>query len=251
MEIFMKRNVRRGVRARRVRSEEPVVGAGEHLLSHQLRVVLINNTRQRAKVRGYRLLHLRINQTQLRLPLISFDCMWNCRQRSLTVSLRDPSKFCGANSSIRALEFISDLEAIFEPMGIEGELRVKFAIYKFHGEACAWSTNVSRSMIDTRQVPVMWDRFVDVFNKKYCLRTHMSVLERELVQIRQDGRTINEYEKRFSEFCRLLPDAFTNEKKKMDRFRSRLSLMVFVSFSEMLDAALQAESEHDRVLSSS
>ncbi|GAA0159696.1 hypothetical protein LIER_16413 [Lithospermum erythrorhizon] len=111
---------------------------------------------------------------------------------------RDPPKFSGADSPILALEFIRDLEAIFEPMGINGGLRTKFAVYRLHGGARDWWENVNRSLVSTGQTPV-----------------------------------------------------HANEKKKIERFRdrmnwqirTRLSLMNFVTFHEILNAALYVELE--------
>ena len=48
---------------------------------------------------------------------------------------RNPPRFSEAESPMQAIKFIKDLEAIFDPMAIEGELRWKFAVYQFHGEA--------------------------------------------------------------------------------------------------------------------
>ncbi|GAA0167949.1 hypothetical protein LIER_22781 [Lithospermum erythrorhizon] len=45
-------------------------------------------------------------------------------------------------SLIQGVEFIKDLESIFEPMNIEGELRWKFVVYLFHGEASDWWKNI-------------------------------------------------------------------------------------------------------------
>ncbi|GAA0162355.1 hypothetical protein LIER_18463 [Lithospermum erythrorhizon] len=53
-----------------------------------------------------------------------------------------------------AFEFIRDLESIFEPMGINGELRTMFAIYRLHGGARDWWENVHRSLVATGQTPV-------------------------------------------------------------------------------------------------
>ncbi|GAA0154512.1 hypothetical protein LIER_12470 [Lithospermum erythrorhizon] len=87
-------------------------------------------------------------------------------------------------------------------MGIEGELMVQFAAYRFHDEARVCWTNLHRSLIVNGQIPMTWDRFVEIFNENYCLSTHISALERELIQLNQGRRTINEYEKRFNELCR-------------------------------------------------
>ncbi|GAA0155440.1 hypothetical protein LIER_38088 [Lithospermum erythrorhizon] len=164
---------------------------------------------------------------------------------------RDPPMFSEADSPIQSLELIRDLEAIFEPMGINGELRTKFAVYRFHGGARDWWKNAHRSLVATGQTPVTWDRFVNLFRDNYCLSTHMSALERELVQLKQESKNINDYEKRFSELCRLLLEVHANERNKIERFsegmnweiRTRLSVMNFGTFHEILNATLQVDLE--------
>ncbi|GAA0180008.1 hypothetical protein LIER_30053 [Lithospermum erythrorhizon] len=67
---------------------------------------------------------------------------------------RDPPKFSGGDSPIQALEFIQDLEDILEPMGINRELRINFAVYRLHGGARDWRENAHRSLVVTGQTPV-------------------------------------------------------------------------------------------------
>ena len=92
---------------------------------------------------------------------------------------RNPPKFYGPDSPIQALEFLRDLEGIFEPMGINTQLRTTFAAYMLHGGARDWWENVHRSLIAAGRTPVLWDQFVELFRESFCLRVHMSALERE------------------------------------------------------------------------
>ena len=60
-----------------------------------------------------------------------------------------------------------------------------------------------------------------------------------------------EYEKRFSDLCRLLPEVHATEGKRIERFRdgmnweirTRISLKNYMSFHEILNDALQVEME--------
>ena len=62
---------------------------------------------------------------------------------------------------------------------------------------------------------------------------------------------MTEYEKRFSDLCRLLPEVHATEGKRIERFRdgmnweirTRISLKSYVSFHEILNDALQVEME--------
>ena len=94
---------------------------------------------------------------------------------------RNPPKFSGADTPMQAIEFIRELEGIFEPMGINGQLRTTFAAYMLHGGARDWWENTHRSLVATGRAPVFWDQFVELFKESFCLKVHMSALERELI----------------------------------------------------------------------
>ncbi|GAA0160619.1 hypothetical protein LIER_39068 [Lithospermum erythrorhizon] len=107
---------------------------------------------------------------------------------------RDPPKFHGVGSPIDVIEFIRDLETIFEPMAIEGELRVRFATYRLHEGARDWWDNLRRSLTARGEDRVTWERFVAMFRENYCMSTHMAALERDLILLTQGDRSVEEYE---------------------------------------------------------
>ncbi|GAA0186105.1 hypothetical protein LIER_33393 [Lithospermum erythrorhizon] len=90
---------------------------------------------------------------------------------------RDPPKFSGGSTE-QAIEFIRDMKTIFEPMGIVGEMRVKFATYRLHEGARSWWENLSTSLTAGGEVPVSWEQFVELFRENYCLEAHMAALEK-------------------------------------------------------------------------
>ncbi|GAA0162563.1 hypothetical protein LIER_18629 [Lithospermum erythrorhizon] len=111
---------------------------------------------------------------------------------------RDPPKFFGVGTPIEAIEFIRDLETIFEPMGTEGELRVKFATYRLHESSRDWWGNLRLSLTARGEDPVTWERFVALFRENYCMSTYMAALERDLILTTQGDHSVEEYERRFS-----------------------------------------------------
>ncbi|GAA0174564.1 hypothetical protein LIER_27932 [Lithospermum erythrorhizon] len=164
---------------------------------------------------------------------------------------RDRPKFYGVGTPIEVIEFIRDMETIFEPMGIEGEMRVKFTTYRLHESARDWWGNLRLSLTARGEDLVSWERFVELFRENYCMSTHMAALERDLILLTQGRRSVDEYERQFSELCRLLPAVHPSEAKKIERFRDgmrweihhRLSLMTFASFHKLRNAALKVKME--------
>ncbi|GAA0183450.1 hypothetical protein LIER_30858 [Lithospermum erythrorhizon] len=132
------------------------------------------------------------------------------------------------------------METIFEPMGIEGELRVRFTTYRLQEGPRDWWGNLRLSLTTRGEDPVSWERFVELFRENYSLSTHMAAMERDLILLTQGRRSVDEYERRFSELCRLLLELHPSEAKKIERFhdgltweiRHWLSLMTFSSFHE-------------------
>ncbi|GAA0145697.1 hypothetical protein LIER_05833 [Lithospermum erythrorhizon] len=164
---------------------------------------------------------------------------------------RDSRNFYGVGTLIEAIEFIRDMETIFDPMGIEGDLRVRFTTYRLHeGARYRWG-NLRLSLTARGEDPVSWERFVKLCRENYCLSTHMAALERELILLTQGGRSVDQYERRFSELCRMLPTVHPSEAKNIETFRDglrweirhRVSLMTFASFHELRNAALKVEME--------
>ncbi|GAA0168169.1 hypothetical protein LIER_22943 [Lithospermum erythrorhizon] len=105
---------------------------------------------------------------------------------------RDPSKFFGVGTPIEAIEFISDMETLFEPMGIESELRVWFTTYRLHEGARDLRGNLRLLLTARGEDPVSWERFIEMFRENYCLSTHVAATERDLILLIQGMRSVDE-----------------------------------------------------------
>ncbi|GAA0141777.1 hypothetical protein LIER_35457 [Lithospermum erythrorhizon] len=79
----------------------------------------------------------------------------------------------------------------------------------------------------------------------------MEALERDMILITQGGLSVDKYERRFSELCRLLPAVYPTEEQKINRFRvgltweirHQVSLLTFTSMHELRNPVLKVEME--------
>lgn len=162
---------------------------------------------------------------------------------------RNPPTFEGELEPIKALEFLKDLEVIFRPLGVKGALRTEFAAYQLKAGARDW-WELTRSSFGTGEdVEIQWEKFEGMFKEKFCPSTKMQELERELIHITQGARSVTDYERRFSELCRLLKGDHSVGTTMIRRFqdglhpeiRRQMSLMRYHQFHEVVDAALTVE----------
>ncbi|MGS7457307.1 hypothetical protein, partial [Mycobacterium tuberculosis] len=86
-----------------------------------------------------------------------------------------------------------------------------FTSYRLHEGARDWWENLKTSLIPRGEDHILWDRFVELFRENFCSDAQMAALERELLFLEQGVRSVTEYERRFSELCRLFPRVHQGE----------------------------------------
>ena len=162
---------------------------------------------------------------------------------------KQPPRFRGDVPPEKAVEFLKDIVSICRPMGIEEELWVTFAISRFHEGPRDWWYHAKNSLRDRGEMPIGWARFEELFRENFCLRVDMADRAKELTRIEQGGRSVEAYEKRFGELCRLLPNVYPTEERRIEAFldglrveiRTHMTLAHFQSFHEVRNAAFKIE----------
>ncbi|GAA0173848.1 hypothetical protein LIER_27372 [Lithospermum erythrorhizon] len=133
---------------------------------------------------------------------------------------KGPPEFRSAATPEVAIEFLEALENKFELMGLGDELKVKFAVYQLSGGARSWWNHVHKDLVARGEMSITWGE-----------------------------RTVDGYEERFSDLCRLIPGVYPTELQRIAGFRQglrlqireRLSLFTYTSFHQLRNAALQVE----------
>ena len=71
--------------------------------------------------------------------------------------------------------------------------------------------------------PLVWDKFKEVFFKKYFPRSVRRQKEYEFIQLRQSNMTVMEYETKFTQLSCFGSDLISTEERKAFRFQEVLS----------------------------
>ncbi|XP_074347335.1 uncharacterized protein LOC141686184 [Apium graveolens] len=130
----------------------------------------------------------------------------------------------------------------------DGDPVMDYASYFLKGEANNWweSTRALEG-----EGPVFWTRFTELFLEKYfsdCLRNQLEV---EFLELKQDEKSVAEYEAKFTEFARLVPVYVSTEAQKEKRLwqglkpeiRSGVVDLQLKTYTSVVQAALVIESD--------
>ncbi|KAL8108980.1 hypothetical protein AgCh_025174 [Apium graveolens] len=102
-----------------------------------------------------------------------------------------------------------------------------------------------------REGPVSWRRFTELFLEKYFPDGLRNQLEVEFLELKQGERSVLEYEAKFTELARLIPEYVSTEIQKARRFQQglrpeihrRVVALQLKTYSSMVQAALVIESD--------
>ncbi|XP_020262691.1 uncharacterized protein LOC109838678 [Asparagus officinalis] len=98
--------------------------------------------------------------------------------------------------------------------------------------------------------PILWETFTDRFNRKYFPQSARDELLRRFVELKQGGRSVDEYEAEFSSLSRYAPHLVTDPtirkhqfQKGLDKYiRLALAGRALATHDAVLDAAREIES---------
>ena len=95
----------------------------------------------------------------------------------------NPPTFKGEYDPIVAESGILDAEKYFEVLNCSGTQKVVFATFMLGGEAKRW-WRMEKRLLESQE-PLVWEKFKDVFFKKYFPRSVRHQKEFEFIQLRQ------------------------------------------------------------------
>ncbi|XP_061341065.1 uncharacterized protein LOC133287457 [Gastrolobium bilobum] len=109
-----------------------------------------------------------------------------------------PPTFEGGDDPEAATRWMQMIEHIFERMGCPEAQKTDYASYQLIGEALTWWTG-ARALLQAQNVDLTWAVFRRVFLDKYFPKAMRRMKLTELLSLKQDNVTVNEYAAKFGQ----------------------------------------------------
>ncbi|XP_020259072.1 uncharacterized protein LOC109835509 [Asparagus officinalis] len=129
-----------------------------------------------------------------------------------------PPSFSGAEGPLAAEEFLKVTETILTVTRIAPAEWVDLMDIQLTDTARIWWTAEKAHL----ERPILWETFTDRFNRKYFPQSARDELLRRFVELKQGGRTVDEYEAEFSSLSRFAPHLVTDPTIRRHQFQKGL-----------------------------
>ena len=101
---------------------------------------------------------------------------------------------------------------------------------------------------------VSWDRFKELFLEKYFPKYMQSQMELKFFELRQENSSVMEYERKFTEFARFVPEYVNTDEKRANRFqqglrpwiRSKVAVFELSTYVVVVQKAMIIEGESEQ-----
>ncbi|KAL8145807.1 hypothetical protein AgCh_003815 [Apium graveolens] len=161
-----------------------------------------------------------------------------------------PPEFKGSADPMEANAWLKEMEKAFELVGAGTEQKTKFACYFLKGEANYWWK--STRALEGGEF-ITWERFTELFLEKYFPRYMKNQMEIKILNLTQGDLTVAEYEAKFTELARFVPDQVDTDEKKARRFeqglkfwiQNRVAMFELNSYVAVVQKAMVIESKSD------
>ncbi|GAU44250.1 hypothetical protein TSUD_399960 [Trifolium subterraneum] len=118
----------------------------------------------------------------------------------------NPPEFVGEYVPSVAREWIQRMSGILDSMGCTELEKVTFATRFLRGAACNWWEGV-RAYMTTSQMEMTWANFRRLFIDHYIPESYRMSMERELIELKQGGKSVAEYTAKFNELMQYVADS--------------------------------------------
>ncbi|GAU39803.1 hypothetical protein TSUD_219780 [Trifolium subterraneum] len=163
----------------------------------------------------------------------------------------NPPEFVGEYVPSVAREWIQRMSGILDSMECTELERVTFATSFLRGAACNWWEGV-RAYMTASQMEMTWANFRRLFIDHYVPESYRMSMERELIELKQGGKSVAEYTAKFNELVRYVADTddAPTEAWKIKKYRFGLradiahdvSMLQVTSLGELIQKSYHAES---------
>ncbi|XP_026655861.2 uncharacterized protein LOC113461011 [Phoenix dactylifera] len=163
----------------------------------------------------------------------------------------NPPMFDGGADPLIAETWIREVEKMFKALQYPEEVKVRLAIPMLKGNAEFWWTAIEAALEGEDEL-LTWEEFKKMFYEQYFPESVRISKKNEFLSLRQtDDMTVLEYANKFTKLGRFCPQMIEVERSKANRFeqglrddiRSRLSVLIFTSYGEVLERALKVETD--------
>ncbi|GAU46468.1 hypothetical protein TSUD_402350 [Trifolium subterraneum] len=118
----------------------------------------------------------------------------------------NPPEFVGEYVPSVAREWIQRRSGILDSMECTELEKVTFATRFLRGAACNWWEGV-RAYMTASQMEMTWANFRRLFIDHYIPESYRMSMERELIELKQGGKSVAEYTAKFNELVRYVADS--------------------------------------------
>nr|CAD1827334.1 unnamed protein product [Ananas comosus var. bracteatus] len=163
---------------------------------------------------------------------------------------RDPRIIDGEKTDHWIVEkWLIHMEKLFRDTFVEERDRVWLATHHLDGEAYSWWVGIQDNP-DTDLAAISWKRFKELLLEHYFLVRVKRKVEQDLREMRQEDRTVAEYEREFSQLLRYAPFVVRDDEDKARIFERglRSSILRLVqpfhlqTYQDVVNRALIVES---------
>ncbi|XP_074356323.1 uncharacterized protein LOC141696029 [Apium graveolens] len=112
------------------------------------------------------------------------------------------------------------MEKSFKLAEVTDEKRTKYASYYLKDEASYWWE--STKTLQAEGEAISWKKFIELFMENYLPIYMQDQLEMRFVDLKQENMIVVEYEVKFLELARFVPEYVNTEAKKAKRFQQGL-----------------------------
>ncbi|KAL8132071.1 hypothetical protein AgCh_007823 [Apium graveolens] len=106
------------------------------------------------------------------------------------------------------------MEKAFELAEVKDDKKAQYASYYLKDEASFWWES-SKALLEGKELT--WEKFTEMFLEKYLPNYMQDQLEMKFLDLRQEDMSVAEYEVKFSELSRFIPEYVNTEAKKAKR----------------------------------
>ncbi|XP_074360632.1 uncharacterized protein LOC141700853 [Apium graveolens] len=130
-----------------------------------------------------------------------------------------PPEFLGTIDPIKSKSWIKEIEKSFSLAEVCENKKTESASFYLKDEANLWWESTKTLEKDG---VITWKRFTELFLEKYLPQYLQDQLEVMFIELKQEGMTVVEYEAKFSELARFVPEYVDMERKKAKQFQQGL-----------------------------
>ncbi|XP_074346582.1 uncharacterized protein LOC141685376 [Apium graveolens] len=130
-----------------------------------------------------------------------------------------PLEFKGSADPTKARSWLKEMEKAVALVKVEADQKTEFSSYFLKGEANYWWE--SKKARECEGV-VTWDRFTELLLEKYFPHYMKNQMEIKFLELKQGNLSVTDYEAKFTELARFVPEQVDTDEKWAKGFQQGL-----------------------------